>query len=220
MFTIASILSLSALANGAAQAPISPVWPNQFNATLAKVNPFDSTIIWTKLFYDWTKPASRFDFYNSYVHSETADWTLNCSIIFAANAQIWHVYPQEKKCHFRANDIPSVSPNFVGLLNGTFKGHTIFRGVAAELWEFPDPEESSFIMKYYAKASDNTIPLRSPNQFNDRGDTDFFDVQLGPQNEAQFKVPEYCMDKANLVEYGCPPDDLGQVTISNLIKQS
>lgn len=37
-----------------------PVWPFQWNATQAKINPFNSHIWWTKFYYDWPNGWTRY----------------------------------------------------------------------------------------------------------------------------------------------------------------
>ncbi len=51
--------------------------------------------------------------------------------------------------------------------------------------DFDDPNH---IMDYYARADNNHIPLRSPNQINDPGTADFFGVELGPQREENLLI--------------------------------
>ncbi len=82
----------------------APVWPFQWNSTLAKINPVTPHIWWTKLYYDFYQNASRFDFYNEY-YSTNNDWQLNCSILFT-NDQIWFVFPDEQ-CNLDHDGIPN-----------------------------------------------------------------------------------------------------------------
>ncbi len=98
--------------------------------------------------------------------------------------------------------IPPVHPSWLKLLNATFGGYRTFRGIKAELWQMRDPDDESHIMDYYARADNNQIPLRSPNQINDPGATDFLDVELGPQSQSLFDTPEYCY--TNQTDKGCP----------------
>ena len=169
----------------------APSWPDGFNSTLAKIAPDREGIVWVKHYYDWSKRGQRFDFYNDYVTYPEADWKLNCSILFV-NTSIWFIFPEEKACKFRSGVIPPVNPNWVKLLNATYNGTRNFRGIKAELWQMEDPDDPNHIMDYYARADDNRIPLRSPNQINDPGATDFFDTEVGPQNQEYFNVPDYC----------------------------
>ena len=70
----------------------------------------------------------------------------------------------------------------------------LFRDQWSEEWEFP---ESSPLkgMKYWSRVGDkneNRIPLRSTNQDEDPGDTDYVDFVVGDQNNNLFKVPSIC----------------------------
>lgn len=47
------------------------------------------------------------------------------------------------------------------------------------------------------------VAVRSTNQAEDPGATDYLDVVLGPQDPALFKLPAYCK---NIINKGCPPD--------------
>ena len=53
-------------------------------------------------------------------------------------------------------------------------------------------------ISYWARADANYTPLRSTNQSNDPGATDYLDVVFGPQNDAVFALPEYCQTKTEL----------------------
>ena len=178
-----------------------PDWPMGFNSTLAKIAPDREGIVWVKHYYDWEKRGQRFDFYNDYVEYPVNNWSLNCTILFT-NHSIWFIFPEEKACKLRSNIIPPVHPSWLKNLKAYFSGVTEFRGIKAELWQMEDPDDPNHIMDYYARADNNQIPLRSPNQINDPGATDFFDVELGPQREELFVTPDYCFE--NQIEKGCP----------------
>lgn len=181
----------------------APLWPTAFNATLAKINPRSSEIVWTKLYYDFSIPASRFDFYNGYVEQDDrASWALNCTIYFY-HTTIWYVQPSMKRCLLRATDIPSIPPDFLRRMGAKFTGYMPFRAIPAQRWEFPDPANSTHTMVYFASDdAGGALPLRSPNQANDPGDTDFFDVMVGPQDPDVFTVPDYCETQRTTM--GCP----------------
>lgn len=84
-----------------------PAWPFQWNATLAKINPYNDNIVWNKFFYDWTNgKVSRFDFMNGYYNTDS-HWTLNCSIYFTPDQKIWFVFPEEKACNLAHTGIPT-----------------------------------------------------------------------------------------------------------------
>eukprot|EP00164_Ancoracysta_twista_P018777 GFYU01032672.1.p1 GENE.GFYU01032672.1~~GFYU01032672.1.p1 ORF type:complete len:271 (+),score=81.10 GFYU01032672.1:87-899(+) len=184
--------------------PETPRWPDTFSATLAKVNPNDDNIVWTKLYYDWTFSkggAARFDFYNKYVDND-ANWSLNCTVTFV-DSNIWFIFPGEKACKHRSSSLPSINPNWISLLGARFNGYKAFRGMMSEEWHMPDPDEPSYTMRYFASAKSNDIPLRSPNQINDPGNTDFFDVNKDdPIDTELFAVPDYC--QTNQIDKGCP----------------
>lgn len=78
----------------------------------------------------------------------------------------------------------------------SFNGTQLYRGIMCNVFYM-----KSTGVYYWARQSDN-MPIRSSNQANDPGDTDYFDVTLGPQDPALWTVPAYC---SNRVSYGCPP---------------
>lgn len=178
----------------------NPIFPTGFNATLAKVAfPLDvEPIQWTKLYYDFSVPGSKFDFYNSYVN-EHASWTLNCTILFAQDLSVWFIFPDIQRCHLRSKDLITFSPDFFVKLGAKFTGEKMVRGMLCDEWSAPDPDDPSHIMKYYARKSDG-LPVRSPNQINDPGATDFMDIMVGSQDPELFEVPDYC--------YNMPPTTL------------
>ena len=64
----------------------------------------------------------------------------------------------------------------------------MFRGgVPADFFQL-DADPS---LTYWQRSADR-IPLRSTNQANDPGATDYFDVLIGPQDPALFTIPEFC----------------------------
>jgi hypothetical protein len=160
------------------------------NATLIKVgnetNP--TSIQWTKFYYDWTISkggASRFDFYPGYLPLNLY-WQPNFVILFN-NFAIYHIYPLEARCEIRTCSLPSISPNW--LQTTTYQGTYFFRGLPADLFTF-GPELD--YIQYWQRHNDPNTPMRSTNQANDPGATDYVDVAVGPQNPQLFTIPQYC----------------------------
>jgi len=110
------------------------------------------------------------------------------------NNDIWMTFPAAKGCFLDHTGIPTISPWW--LQTGVYQGSHYFRGMWCDKWTL---EELG--IDYWARAGDYT-PVRSTNQAEDPGATDYFDVVLGPQNPALFVLPAYC---SNPVKMGCPP---------------
>ena len=202
ILVVLSVLLQSSSSNASLSAYDNiPSWYSGWNATLAKVNTVNDGIVWTKFYYDFDKGGNRFDFYNNYVDMDGVQ-SLNCSVLFT-NHSIWFVHQEEKACTLRsASGIGVIDPWWVRNLGAQFVRNTTFRGVEAELYKMPDPDQPDFEMEYYAWSKDNRIPLRSQNQANDPGATDYFDVQVGPQRRELFDLPDYCV--TNVIDKGCP----------------
>ena len=192
---ICSLVSLAASAKGLQRLDDGktmlkpPVWPLQWNATLIKIgNETDpQTPQWTKFYYDWTASeggSSRFDLYPGYLPLNL-QWEPNFTILFG-NFSIYHVYPLESRCEIRSCSLPSISPKW--LSSTTYQGTYLFRGLPADLFMF-GPELD--YIQYWQRHTD-PVPMRSTNQANDPGATDYVDVVLGPQNPALFQAPSYC----------------------------
>lgn len=67
----------------------------------------------------------------------------------------------------------------------------MFRDQWSEEWEFP----SGHPLKYYSRVNKDQnlrYPLRSTNQEEDPGDTDYVDFIVGDQNDYNFVLPTYC----------------------------
>jgi len=179
------------------------VWPSVFSATLLKVDQNDENIHWTKIFYDWTQRVTRYDFYANY-HDIVTEGPIECSILFGNNS-IWFIFPQEQTCRLRTDDLPPFAPNWIQLLGGVYVGDKQFRGVDAHVWNMKDPDNPTHTMVYYGLAGNNfpySIPLRSPNQINDPGSTDFVDVIVQTSLPSiLFQLPSYCL--INKTEKGC-----------------
>jgi len=141
-----------------------PKWPDQFNATLAKINPNNSNIQWTKFYYAWSpQPGglARFDFKNTY-YSYFHTWNTTCSILFS-DYVIWFVDWNKQICK---NDhpnmkIPSINPDW--LSEAKFVGEEEFRGLAAWHWDLPTDLGD---IQYFERVGTRE-PLRSTNQLND-----------------------------------------------------
>lgn len=160
------------------------------NATLIKVgNETNPTVpTWVKFYYDWNAGpggSNRFDFYPGYLPLDL-NWKPNFVILFT-NFAIYHLYPLTQTCEIRTCSLPSVSPNW--LQTTTYKGTYVFRGLPADLFLF-GPELD--YIQYWQRADGSGFPMRSTNQANDPGATDYVDVVYGPQDPALWKVPDYC----------------------------
>ncbi|MES1910802.1 MAG: hypothetical protein MHM6MM_003332 [Cercozoa sp. M6MM] len=186
-----------------------PIWPTAFNSTLIKVGEHhNNEIKWAKLYYDYGLKrggASRFDFFHEYVEVDhnnefRPQWPIRCSIIFNG-FDVWHVDPEKKQCSHRSSNLPSVNPAFVLLLGAVEAGEYNFRGVKASRWRYTDPDVPSHQTAYFALRNDNSIPLRSMNQVNDPGATDYVDVYVGPQDESTFDIPDYCFTNPQIPSF-------------------
>ncbi len=82
------------------------------------------------------------------------------------------------------------------LKGAAYKGQHTFRGMWCDKWTL---EELG--IDYWARSGDYT-PVRSTNQAEDPGATDYLDVVIGPQDPALFVLPKHC---AKLTDRGCPP---------------
>jgi len=177
--------------NIAAVQPEHPTWPLQFNATLLKITPFDHDIQWTKLYYDYVNQRSRFDFVDYYYDMDNQWGPVNMTILWW-NSTVWYIYPKDKECWIRSKTLPLVSPDWLKMTN--YVGRTMFRGLWSDVWQFPNVDELDG-MKYYHRVGDKPetkIPLRSTNQINDPGATDYVDFAVGPSDMSLYKVPSYC----------------------------
>lgn len=213
---------LAAAAAGQSPTPgDAPAWPLAFNATMIKLVPALSSpqnflhppIVWSRFSYDYTASpggSARYDFHARYVPLDAlggpGSWAGNCSILFG-NFSIWFVFPEARACHLRTDNLPSISPWWLNGIHATLTGPAPFRGMAAQEWTGVDPDNASFPMPYYGwpphrSAAGTSVPLRTTNQAADPGATDYTDQQVGPQDPAQFAVPEYC--HTNQVPTGCP----------------
>eukprot|EP01080_Neovahlkampfia_damariscottae_P005729 gene5729-9552_t len=168
-----------------------PVWPLSFNVTLLKLNYIDKSIRWTKLFYDFKNQRSKFEFYDGYVDKE-GKWGKKTFEIFFFGKTVWYLDVKSNSCRVRSRNLPSISPHW--LRTTKLNKKLLFRDQWAEEWEFPENGPLKG-MKYWArvgKNNDERFPLRSTNQEEDPGDTDYVDFVVGAQNDALFKVPSIC----------------------------
>jgi hypothetical protein len=167
-----------------------PVWPGSFNCTLLKLIYINNTISWTKLYYDANNKRSRFDFFSHYV-DKNGNWGETKDIILFVNTTVWFINPKERKCTIRSNNLPTISRHW---LRGTsFNRNLLFKEQYSEEWEFKDGPNKG--LKYFARSSKNNdmrYPLRSTNQVEDPGDTDYSDFVVGEQNSNLFIIPNYC----------------------------
>lgn len=171
--------------------PSFPIWPDAFNATLLKLNFINSTIRWTKLYYDHRNQRSSFEFYDGYVEKNLR-WGKMIHLILFVNTTVWFIDPIPQRCSIRSRSLPSISPSW--LRTTKFNRNLLFRDQWAEEWEFP-PGTPNQGLKYYArvgKSNAERVPLRSTNQIEDPGDTDYTDFVVGSQDDNHFSIPRYC----------------------------
>ncbi len=169
-----------------------------------------SNIWWTKLYFqsfevqpdkgNWNNSIagySRFDFYNHYYNFDQ-QWEPVCSIIFDPH-DFWVIDHASNHCQ-RRRGVGNLSRFW--LKNATFQRKLNFRGVWADEWRLDGsvPEDTIF---YYASAQSG-LPLRSTNQAEDPGATDYFDVSVGAQNRTLFQLPISCQHPVQKVS--CPPE--------------
>lgn len=188
------------LAGASAHDPVA-VWSFQFNATMAKINPVTPHIWWTKFYYDYNHTiggSTRYDFFKEYYPLGGGSWSpVNCSILMS-NEKMW--FFDGTRCKLDHTGIPTISPWWMS--NGTYMGADEFRGLYADHWQL---KTGLGLIDYYARAgTDGAVPLRSTNQANDPGATDYFDIAFGPQNLNWFKLPDYCNTRQD-PELSCPP---------------
>eukprot|EP01128_Nolandella_sp_AFSM9_P003078 TRINITY_DN13554_c0_g1_i1.p1 TRINITY_DN13554_c0_g1~~TRINITY_DN13554_c0_g1_i1.p1 ORF type:complete len:236 (+),score=48.23 TRINITY_DN13554_c0_g1_i1:31-708(+) len=202
-----STASASAIEEGTSP---SSVWPSSFNATMFKVTEKNTLYYWTKFFYDYTQRAIRFDFYNDYNSLVNTGNTyqnstgLNCTILFVNNHQV-SLFPEEKACNFRAGTLPVFPPDWIDHIGGHYLGEELVRGMMSDKFSMPDPDSPQEQMVYYSRRSFDPaqgwqVPVRTQNQVNDPGYTDFFDVIVGDQLSSYFDIPDFCK---TLTESGC-----------------
>jgi hypothetical protein len=165
-----------------------PVWPFEFSATLAKIQPerINQTIQWTKLYYDFAHNRSRFDFFINYPSAYTGE-TTTYYIIYFQNTTIWYHYPLDNECIVRATDIPSVSPWWLSSFK--FKRDIQFRALPAQLWVHPMSS-----LAYVNRIDRLQTPMRSTNQLGDPGATDWYDFVVGEQPSSLWNIPKLCLD--------------------------
>lgn len=85
-----------------------------------------------------------------------------------------------------------------------FEGTEHFRGVVSNKWRLGEAGSSDVI--YYYDNVDTGSPLRTTNQANDPGATDWFDFTVGKQNATLFELPKVCADGDRPAPVtGCPP---------------
>lgn len=200
-------LCLLQLAASTSSPKQTPIWPDSFSATLLKLvgsAEAPSASNWAKLYYSWPNRFARFDFFNSY--PELVNSQPDCSIIMGGfqdtetqkvKQQIWAIFPADEGCSLAHDGLGTLSPKWVS--GGKFNQSTKFRGIDAHEYLLDIPGEPG-PMQYWVQA-DNGAPLRTTNQANDPGMTDYFDVLLVEQEKTLFELPPICKKRVNK---GCP----------------
>jgi hypothetical protein len=77
-----------------------PVWPQQFNCTLQKINPDNHNVQWTKLYYDWKTLGMRFSFFD-YYQDVKGNWGPKYCVILFTNTTIYFIKPKIQSCKIR-----------------------------------------------------------------------------------------------------------------------
>ncbi|KAI3631274.1 hypothetical protein MIR68_010764 [Amoeboaphelidium protococcarum] len=193
---------------------------------------------WTKTYYAYNekKPLEsyhRFDFYDHYLNLDNK-WNMVCSIIFR-DGVTYSLFPttttsdkevvrdvegksaeqqqskQDPECYMSHSFLPVLAPNW--LQGAVFEGVQEFRGVQAEKWRLGEVGDGDTVYEYSTTATaldgqQLRIPLRTTNQANDPGATDWFDFTIGPQSDALFQLPKSCQNETVVRpdRKGCPPD--------------
>lgn len=185
----------------AAAAPPSPQWAMAFNATTVKIRPgAGADPHWGKIWYDWKKLAQLQTFYTQYFgYPESLGWGEPCCSILFADEKIFFLWP-DGSCDLDHDGIPPVSPNW--LQGAVYQGMAQIRGVPTTEWYLPLPSNVS----YWNRIDNPYIPVRSSNQVNDPGATDYMDVLFGPQDASLFTIPSACAN-ARPPTKSCPPWD-------------
>jgi hypothetical protein len=208
-FDINSMISLLLVAAMAVASVLCknsyPVFPDAFNATLFKIGPGNdaSPARWAKFYYQYIPKGhpnaggfSRFDFYNHYANLDR-QWEAYCQILFYPT-HFYVIDLHRRQCQLRPG-VGNLSKYW--LKNARFNATLDFRGVYSDLWLL-DTDDG--VIEYFVGHS-NGVPLRSTNQANDPGATDYFDVMIGPQRDDLFDAPPECMTPVDRV--ACPVDE-------------
>ena len=223
MKIILAIIPSIALTTGLSIIPstsekVAPALPYEFNATLLKIGPDPqaSPIQFTKLYAHYDPHLkgggfNRFDFFDHYYNLDS-QWNIKCSIVFR-DGVAYTVFPDDPvqnrkgECWKSHRNLPVVSPHFMQF-GGEFEGYQLFRGVYAQKWRLGEVGDEDTIY-FYFRADNQSLPLRSTNQANDPGATDWFDVMVGRQNLSVFDLPADCDHdpQPGHKYHGCPPDE-------------
>lgn len=219
-WSVAASVSASAFASASASAstspppaaallPLPPVWPAAFNATLIKIRDehFPSDITWTKLYF--TTEQSRFDFYTSYIGLDE-EWHHNFTILFTPLTfrgekydMVYHIFPDgpgpirsgqwhgataDPECRIRSLHLPNLSRDWLRSFQ-LKRAHWQLRGMPVRWWQLPEDPSLNYYHRY---DSPQQTPVRSTNQDDDPGATDYVDWMEGPQNDTLFAIPSFC----------------------------
>jgi hypothetical protein len=166
----------------------TPVWPLAWNATFIKISgkPDAGPITFGKFYFDISKQAARFDFYEHYPNVDN-EQGITCQIFMTATQQFF-VDPKKKLCTLAHDGLGVITPSFVD--GADYLGSTYLRDVRAERFRVPIPGDP---IDYYVRAVDG-IPMRTTNQQEDPGATDYVDVLLGPQEAKTLRIPVSCLN--------------------------
>ena len=220
MKTVTTCLCL-ALWQSALAGPALPAWPAQFSATLYKIGPLvDATPAqWMKLWYKYVPPRfsvqnsdphngggyARFDFYNHYLNLAN-EWQPECSIYFHSNA-IYFALPNGE-CDQVHDGIGNIAPDW--MRDAFYNGSIDFRGLKAEQWIIPNDAPEDVIHYYVRRHHGVPVPMRSTNQADDPGGTDYFDHLVADQPMSVFQLPEKCQCRECWTDVSCPLEQVGK----------
>ncbi|KAF0981567.1 hypothetical protein FDP41_012224 [Naegleria fowleri] len=145
------------------------------------------------LYYDYKNKLGRFDFFDNYYDMNNSWGSINMTILWI-DTVVWFVYPKVKQCTLRSKNLPLISPDWLKMTH--YVGRTLFREMYSDVWQFPNVDDLDG-MRYYHKvgsSSETKIPLRSTNQINDPGATDYFDFTIGPSHVNLYQIPKFCKE--------------------------
>mmetsp|Transcript_15358 Transcript_15358/g.22996 ORF Transcript_15358/g.22996 Transcript_15358/m.22996 type:complete len:237 (-) Transcript_15358:23-733(-) len=178
---------------------LPPLWPSNFNATLAQVYSTNGTIQWGKFYYSYDESLpelsrSRYDFYTGYIEPFDLSEARIHHTMYLINTTVWFYYPEINECFLRSTTTPSVAPDW--LSSYQLRSFENFRGIYAQYWFLPEDPTLQYINR--AEKPDR-LPMRSTYQlFNESTATDFYDVVVGDQDPLLWELPELCLQNVTL----------------------
>lgn len=189
-----------------------PYFPESFFSNLIKVTPGEGERLnyeYTRLWY--TGDYSRFDFLYNYSYEDIPDVAYH-QVIFAPVADIngkihkvfYHIFPfgekfadtrnvsdmGETEC-YDPSHLDNISPDMIVRAEYYYDGETTLRGIPAYRWQSSIEKE----LKAYVSKDSNKF-LRTTNQADDPGQTDYIDLEKREYSEDDikriFNIPSAC----------------------------